>query len=378
MSILRCNPYIDTPLTISRVLLMALSTFVFVSEVIYGTIRGFIWFGTGRKCKNEETYLKFRKLMQYYFRLDMRLHPWLSCEITNHHQEKFRKGAIAVCNHQSLLDTLCLLLVSPNIVIVANRKVINNPLVKILLHYAEFTCVDSTVDGLKDYCRYHSDRGHTIVIFPEGQRSEKCDIKRFHVGAFLLADELNLDIIPIFFHGSGYVLPLHKAFQNNAKMYIEIGKRISPKDRMNVGVRMQARKMRQSYQIKYAEICKRQETAHFFHSMLINLFRVVNKSAKVKRLLKEYDDFSFFIDREYQDGSKYYIDDKTYGLFPLLFALVHPNIWIYLCADAPLRLLYSKCTNLPQNIIWGLHENSNDDSDDICKIDNIVNIKIVK
>ena len=77
MSRLYCNPYIDTPITVKRVFLMALSTFVFIVEVVYGTIRGFIWFGTGNKQKNEATYQKFRELMQFYFKLDMRLHPWL-------------------------------------------------------------------------------------------------------------------------------------------------------------------------------------------------------------------------------------------------------------------------------------------------------------
>lgn len=357
---------------------MTLSTFVFVSEVIYGTIRGFIWFGTGKKKKKEDTYLKFRKLMQYYFRLDMHLHPWLSCEIVNQYQEKFQKGAIAICNHQSLLDTLCLLLVSPKIVLVANRKVIYNPLVKLLLHYAEFACVDSSIEGLKDYCRCHSDRGHTIVIFPEGQRSEKCDIKRFHLGAFLLADELKLDILPLFLHGSGYVLPLHKAFQNKAKMYIEIGKRITPQERRNIELRTQARDMRQLYQIKYSEICTKQETSHYFHAMLVNLFGLIKKSAKVKSILKQYDDFSSIIDQEFLEGGKYFVEDKTYGSFPLLLALVHPTIFVYLCPDSPLRLLYEKCPNLPRNIIWRICDVNIDKSDNICLFYNIVNIRLLK
>ena len=375
---LYCNPYIDTPLTLKRVLLMALSTFVFIIEVIYGTIRGCIWFGTGKKNKDERVYIKFRELMQFYFRLDIRLHPWLSCEIVNHYNEKFDKGAIAICNHQSLLDTLCLLIVSPKLVIIANRKVINNPLVKILLYYAEFACVDSNVEGLKDYCKKHTDRGHTVVIFPEGERSEKCDIKRFHIGAFILADELELDIIPIFLHGSGYVLPLHKAIQNNAKMYVEIGKRISFSDRKGIGQRVQAKEMRHHYLNKYEEICRKRENTHYFHHMLINLFGLVNRSSNVRKLLDEYNDFSSYIDIYYVEDSELLIEDLTDGLFPMLFALVHPSVNVFLCSDTPLRYLYAKCKNLPRNIHFNVNDDIIDNTELICIIDNIANIKVIK
>ena len=378
MSRLYCNPYIDTSLTLKRVLLMALSTFVFIVEVVYGTIRGFIWFGTGNKIKNEVTYLKFRELMQFYFRLDMRLHPWLSCEIVNQHHEQFDKGAIAICNHQSLLDTLCLLLVSPKLVIIANRKVIRNPLVRLLLHYAEFACTDSTVDGLRDYCKHQTERGHTVVIFPEGQRSERCDIKRFHIGAFILADELKLDIIPMYLHGSGYVLPLHKSIQNNAKMYVEIGKRITYSDRKDIGSREMARETRQSYIFKYEEICKIREVTHYFHPLLINLFSLVHRGSNVRRLLKRYDDFSYVIDKYYMEESKLYIEDQTYGLFPLLFALVHPTVRVFLCSDSPLRCLYAKCSNLPTNIYFGASDINKDNSEYICIIDNLVKIRNIK
>ena len=375
---LYCNPYIDTPITVKRVFLMALSTIVFIVEVVYGTIRGFIWFGTGNKQKNEATYQKFRELMQFYFKLDMRLHPWLSCEIVNQYHEQFDKGAIAICNHQSLLDTLCLLLVSPKFVIVANRKVIRNPLVRLLLYYAEFACVGDTIDGLKNYCKHQIERGHTVVIFPEGQRSEKCDIKRFHIGAFLLADELKVDIVPIYLHGSGYVLPLHRAIQNNAKMYVEIGKRISYSERMRISPRDMAREMRQSYFIKYSEICRKRENTHYFYPMIINLFGLIHKSRKVRKLLNEYNDFSLFIDKHYQENCKLYIEDDTDGLFPLLFAMVHPTVNVYLSSDSPLIHLYSKSKNLPSNINFGLYDNNNDKLECICIIDNIVKISIIK
>lgn len=375
---LYCNPYIDTPITVKRVFLMALSTIVFIVEVVYGTIRGFIWFGTGNKQKNEATYQKFRELMQFYFKLDMRLHPWLSCEIVNQYHEQFDKGAIAICNHQSLLDTLCLLLVSPKFVIIANRKVIRNPLVRLLLHYAEFACVGDTIEGLKNYCKHQTERGHTVIIFPEGQRSEKCDIKRFHMGAFFLADELKLDIVPIYLHGSGYVLPLRRAIQNNAKMYVEIGKRIFYSDRMGISPRTMAREMRQTYFIKYSEICRKRENTHYFYPMIINLFGLIHKSRKVRKLLNQYNNFSLFIDIHYQENCKLFIEDNTDGLFPLLFAMVHPTVNVYLCSDSPLIHLYSKSKNLPGNINFGLNDNNIDNLECICIIDNVVNIKIIK
>jgi len=38
--------------------------------------------------------------------------------------------------------------------------------------------------------------GYSIVVFPEGTRSPDGTIKRFHKGAFYLAEQLNIDIVP--------------------------------------------------------------------------------------------------------------------------------------------------------------------------------------
>ena len=44
--------------------------------------------------------------------------------------------------------------------------------------------------------------GYSIMVFPEGTRSPDSSIKRFHKGAFLLAEKMNLDIVPIIIHGT--------------------------------------------------------------------------------------------------------------------------------------------------------------------------------
>ena len=50
-------------------------------------------------------------------------------------------------------------------------------------------------------------QGYSLVVFPEGKRMFSNKIGRFHKGAFLLAQELNLDILPLYIHGNSEVLP---------------------------------------------------------------------------------------------------------------------------------------------------------------------------
>jgi SAM-dependent methyltransferase len=45
--------------------------------------------------------------------------------------------------------------------------------------------------------------GYSILVFPEGTRSQSKKLGRFHKGAFFLAEELGLDILPMVMNGTG-------------------------------------------------------------------------------------------------------------------------------------------------------------------------------
>ena len=164
----RCNPFLDAPLTVRRVVLMAIAAVVFILGVIYGTVRGAFWTWCGRT--RERRLDDFHRIMHKVFKLDLRLHPWLFCDIHNPYNETFERGSIAICNHQSLIDPLCLLILSPKLLIVTGKRVWENPIVKPVLRLAEFTCTSYTMDEMIEYCRYHIDRGYTVVFLPEGER----------------------------------------------------------------------------------------------------------------------------------------------------------------------------------------------------------------
>ena len=64
------------------------------------------------------------------------------------------------------------------------------------------------------------------MIFPEGTRSEDCHIQRFHRGAFYMAEQLNLDILPVFIKGFGDVLPKKSFSLHPGDMSLEVMPRI--------------------------------------------------------------------------------------------------------------------------------------------------------
>lgn len=54
--------------------------------------------------------------------------------------------------------------------------------------------------------------GTSLVVFPEGARTSTGKMGTFHKGAYLLADELQLPVVPVTINGSYDVLSRHRGF----------------------------------------------------------------------------------------------------------------------------------------------------------------------
>lgn len=120
--------------------------------------------------------------------------------------ETFKTPAVIVANHQSFLDILELLALTPRLVMVTNSWVWNSPFFGKIVRYAGFYTTDSGYELLDDVFRERISDGYSIVVFPEGTRSEEGKLKRFHKGAFYLAERLGLDIVPLVFYGNGLAI----------------------------------------------------------------------------------------------------------------------------------------------------------------------------
>ncbi len=140
------------------------------------------------------------------------------------------KPSIIISNHASFLDILLLIMLSPRIVLVVKDWVYKSPLFGSLIRYAGYIYIgDSPEENLEKVSKLIAD-GYSIGIFPEGTRSEDGNMKRFHKGAFFLADQLGLDITPIMVHGVYDTLPKSDLMINISTISLKVLPRIKHED----------------------------------------------------------------------------------------------------------------------------------------------------
>jgi 1-acyl-sn-glycerol-3-phosphate acyltransferase len=172
----------------------------------------------------------------------------------------FDEPRVIICNHQSHLDLMCQLILSPNMVFLTNDWVWNNPFYGLLIRNAEFYPVREGLDELLPKLRSLVERGYSIAVYPEGTRSKDCRIGRFHKGAFYLAEQLGIDILPMCLYGPGKVLPKKTYTLRKGPIHLEVGTPITRRELEAMGdTRRQASELRKQMTEKYESICNKIE-----------------------------------------------------------------------------------------------------------------------
>lgn len=176
--------------------------------------------------KDEKKKYDLHVMLQRFFKWSANHIPMATIQLKNEGGEDFSKPAIIICNHQSHLDLLCTLMLSPRIVAMTNQWVWNFPLYAPIIHYLEFYPAADGIDANEEKVKSLLDRGYSVLIFPEGTRSANNQILRFHRGAFYLAMRLGVDILPIYLDGPGRVLPKTDFTLHPGNIIVEVGKRV--------------------------------------------------------------------------------------------------------------------------------------------------------
>lgn len=205
----------------------------------------------------------YHKLLQRVSHFVIRRVPGVKFREMNREGETFDKPAVIICNHQSHLDVMCIMQLSPKIIILTNDWVWNNPYYGLVIHTAEFRPVSNGFDRNFPYLQDLVRRGYSIVVFPEGTRTPDGEIGRFHKGAFTLAKALGVDVLPMFIHGLYDVLPKHDFMLRKGTITLEVGKRVTADSMKDVDDRSIKRSMHRFYVAHYAEMRAQLETPEY-------------------------------------------------------------------------------------------------------------------
>lgn len=246
---------------------MLIFLFYIVFMLVFVTPAAFIYLKCGKRSEKKKENL--HKFICWCAHFGISLFGLFGNKFTfaGRTDEDFSRPAIITCNHQSHLDLLAMLALTPKLVILTADWVWHNPLYGFIIREADFLPASKGLDIIAPRLRELVDKGYSVAVYPEGTRSLDGSIGRFHQGAFYLADQLNVDILPVILHGAGKALPKHGRLLNRGPIRLEIDERITPEEMEAHGDTYiaQASYLRKYYISRYAEI---ESASHEGHGRL--------------------------------------------------------------------------------------------------------------
>jgi len=190
--------------------------------------------------------------------------------IINERKEDFSKPCVMIANHQSFLDILVMTMLYPKVILLTNNWVWQSPVFGLLVRIAGYYPVARGIENSIPYLRKQVEAGFSIAVFPEGTRSPDEQIRRFHKGAFFIAEQLNLDILPVLIHGTGYTMSKGDFLLKDGHITIRFLPRIEPKNLFyGVDYAERAKYLGQYYRKQYVLCQASCETPRYFREKLV-------------------------------------------------------------------------------------------------------------
>jgi 1-acyl-sn-glycerol-3-phosphate acyltransferase len=191
-------------------------------------------------------------------------------KIMNRDLMDFSKPAVLIANHSSVLDLQRIISLHPKILLLTNKWVWRSPVFGPLVRMADYYPVEEGAEFSIEKMKYWVDRGYSIAVFPEGTRSYDSEMKRFHKGAFYIAEKLNLDIQPLIFQGIGYSMSKGDFLLKDGEINCKFMPRITNADtHFGNTYSERAKSIGKYFRSEYEAFRKERETVHYFKEQLI-------------------------------------------------------------------------------------------------------------
>lgn len=269
----------------------------------------------------------FHYVMSKFMQSVLFSYPAVRRKISNISNENFDKPAVIIANHMSFLDILAVGMLSPKIIFLVSDWVYNSPFFGKGVRLAGFYPVSSGIDNGIEHLREKVDQGFSLMVFPEGTRSTDNLIKRFHKGAFYLAEEFKLDIVPVVIHGYSEIAPKGDFILNGGPTTVKILDRIKADDKtFGNDYAERTKKISTYFKSQYTDLRHELEGPNYFKKRIIDSFDY--KELKIIQAVKE--DFNQNLETYFQINS--YLGSKAkvlhvandYGQLDVLLVLQEP------------------------------------------------------
>ncbi|MCK7560124.1 1-acyl-sn-glycerol-3-phosphate acyltransferase [Chitinophaga sedimenti] len=191
-------------------------------------------------------------------------------KIINDVGETYDRPAVIISNHQSFLDILVSTMMYPKVILLTNDWVWKSPVFGAVVRMADYYPVADGAEGSVDKVRAKVAQGYSVVVYPEGTRSPDGNMKRFHKGAFYLAEQLGLDVLPMIIHGTAYTMSKSDFLLKDGYVTIKYLPRIKQDDpSWGEGYAARTKSISRYFKKEYEQLRAECEVPKFYREQLI-------------------------------------------------------------------------------------------------------------
>lgn len=183
---------------------------VFFTAIVFFGLSLVIWLFTASFDKNRKVLHRFTCYCLAFWAYIM---PTWRIKVEG--REKIRKDRVyvIVANHQSQLDIIMTALLFTHFKWISKAEILRVPILGWQMALNKYILLRrgyvNSISKMMEDCEKALEMGSSILLFPEGTRSEDGEIKPFKPGAFILAEKQKVSVLPVVIYGTLNALPKH-------------------------------------------------------------------------------------------------------------------------------------------------------------------------